>query len=114
LSQLLEVSKFCFYEEFAYEPQALKILEVDASKEIDFLLKRLEPINDFTKENLEKEFRLTAEKLELKLKALIHPVRVALMGRKDGPGLFETMEVLGKERAVSRLKRLLGYWENRR
>ena len=114
LSQLLEASKFCFYEEFAYEPQALKILEVDASKEIDFLLKRLEPINDFTKENLEKEFRLTAEKLELKLKALIHPVRVALMGRKDGPGLFETMEVLGKERAVSRLKRLLGYWENRR
>jgi len=37
-------------------------------------------------------------------------VRVALSGKKVGPGLFETIEVLGKEKVAARLKRLIDYW----
>jgi glutamyl-tRNA synthetase len=40
----------------------------------------------------------------LKTSDLVHPIRVALTGRAVGPGLFETMEVLGKEKTVKRLK----------
>ena len=41
----------------------------------------------------------------LKLKALAQPLRIALTYRKDSPGLFEVMEVLGKERTLQRIQR---------
>jgi glutamyl-tRNA synthetase len=34
----------------------------------------------------------------------IHPLRVALTGRTAGPGLFDLMAVLGRERMVKRLR----------
>ena len=91
----------------------MKILETDSSKEVRFLIEQLGLIEEFKKDFLDKAFRLAAEKLGLKLKVLIHPVRVALIGRKDGPGLFETLELLGREKVISRLNRLLKYWEGK-
>ncbi len=38
----------------------------------------------------------------------VHPVRVAVSGRQEGPGLFEMLELLGRERTVSRLRRAAG------
>ena len=35
----------------------------------------------------------------------VHPVRVAVSGRGEGIGLFETCELLGKEKTVARLRR---------
>ncbi|OPX28297.1 MAG: hypothetical protein B1H08_06185, partial [Candidatus Omnitrophica bacterium 4484_171] len=55
-------------------------------------------------------FRKTSEALEVKLKDLVHPVRIALTGRRIGPGLFETIEVLGKEKTLRRIENLLNYW----
>jgi len=43
-----------------------------------------------------------------KLAQVVHPVRVALTGRTAGPGLFELMNVLGRERMVKRLTRAKG------
>ncbi len=35
----------------------------------------------------------------------VHPIRVAVSGRGEGPGLFEMLELLGKEKVIARLKR---------
>ncbi len=35
----------------------------------------------------------------------VHPIRVAVSGRMDGPGLFEMLELLGRERTVARLRK---------
>ncbi|HEY3782016.1 MAG TPA: glutamate--tRNA ligase [Fimbriimonadaceae bacterium] len=43
-----------------------------------------------------------------KLGPIVHPLRVALTGKTTGPGLFELMEVLGKDRMVARLTRAKG------
>jgi glutamyl-tRNA synthetase len=34
----------------------------------------------------------------------VHPIRVAVSGRMDGPGLFEMLELLGRDRTVARLR----------
>ncbi len=34
----------------------------------------------------------------------VHPIRVAVSGRTEGPGLFEMLELIGKERTISRLR----------
>ncbi len=38
----------------------------------------------------------------------VHPIRVAVSGRMDGPGLFEMLELLGRERTVARLRKTAG------
>jgi len=110
LADLLDWAYFCFYDDFSYAPDTEKILERDLSQEVEVLKERLSKIESFTKEEIEKEFRDTAASLGLKARDLVHPVRVALTGKRVGPGLFETMEVLGKEKVIKRLERLIDYW----
>ena len=47
------------------------------------------------------------EERELKFKLVAQPLRVAVTGVTASPGLFETIEVLGRERALARLDRAL-------
>ncbi|MFZ5802613.1 MAG: glutamate--tRNA ligase [Candidatus Omnitrophota bacterium] len=56
---------------------------------------------------LEQMTRRTAEKEGLEAKALIHPLRYVLTGQTATPGLFEVMELIGKETCLARAKRFL-------
>lgn len=51
-------------------------------------------------------------RLDVKGGEVIHPVRLAVTGRTTGPGLFETIAVLGKERVLRRLDRALAMVTN--
>tara|TARA_B100001123_G_scaffold297835_1_gene332195 strand:+ start:10681 stop:12114 length:1434 start_codon:yes stop_codon:yes gene_type:complete len=51
--------------------------------------------------------RSVAEALEIPAGKLIHPVRVAVTGRQHSPGIFDVLEMLGKERTLARLDRAL-------
>ena len=64
-------------------------------------------IVNFTTENIEQALRDLLEELNLKTKQLFLPLRVAITGTKVSPGLFETMEVLGKERVIERLDKAI-------
>jgi len=46
-----------------------------------------------------------AERLELKPRAAFQPIRVAVTGSKISPGLFESIELLGRERTLERIRR---------
>lgn len=110
LSDFLTRARFCFYDDYTYDEDTKEILARNMSKEINLLIEKFSALANFNKEETEKEFRQTASDLGLKAKDLVHPVRVALSGKKVGPGLFEAMEVLGKDKVSSRLKRLVEYW----
>jgi glutamyl-tRNA synthetase len=60
-----------------------------------------------TIESAEAAVRSVIEKFEVKNGEVIHPVRVAVTGRTTGPGLFESMAVLGKTRLLARFDRAL-------
>jgi glutamyl-tRNA synthetase len=53
---------------------------------------------------IEVALRQTAEKLELKPRQAFQPIRVAVTGSKVSPGLFESIELLGRETTLSRLR----------
>ena len=65
---------------------------------------RFEALQDFSQSGLESVVREYLEETDLKFKALAQPIRVALTGRKASPGLFEMMEVLGKDRVLRRFQ----------
>jgi len=63
----------------------------------------LAALDNFDKDALERRCRSVAEKLGVKPSALIHPTRVAISGRTIGAGLFEMMEVLGRDTVLRRM-----------
>jgi glutamyl-tRNA synthetase len=60
-------------------------------------------------EEAEEIVNRTAESLSLERPPVIHTMRVCLTGRTVGPGLFELMSVLGRERLLSRLDHAVGW-----
>jgi glutamyl-tRNA synthetase len=53
------------------------------------------------------------ERTGLKLGKIAQPVRVALTGKTASPGIFEIVEILGKNRVMSRLKDAVAFIDTR-
>jgi len=64
----------------------------------------LDGLHPFDKVQLESTVRAAAEARGLKAAALIHATRVAVTGRAASPGLFEVLELLGRETVTTRLR----------
>jgi glutamyl-tRNA synthetase len=58
---------------------------------------------EFTHDGLEAALRAAAEGLGIKAGQMFEPIRVAVCGRKTAPPLFGTLEVLGREKALTRI-----------
>jgi glutamyl-tRNA synthetase len=61
-------------------------------------------VDPFTAEPIEASLRSLAERLQLKPREAFQPIRVAVTGSKVSPGLFESLELLGRERTLERLR----------
>lgn len=104
LNDFLERADFFFLKEPVIDPQAReKYLKADLSKEFNAFARRLEALSQFDITSIEAAFRQLVAELKIDAKALIHPIRVALTGKTVGPGLFEVIYCLGKERSIERL-----------
>jgi glutamyl/glutaminyl-tRNA synthetase len=64
----------------------------------------IDALASFTPAELEQALRATADAHAVKAAGLIHATRVAVTGRAVSPGLFEVMELLGRERSTARLR----------
>jgi len=73
---------------------------------------KLDTIENWDAEQIEKELRNIAEKYEISAGKIIHPVRLALSGVPHGPSLFAMMELLGKETCIRRLNKTLELFPN--
>ncbi|MBI4309105.1 MAG: glutamate--tRNA ligase [Candidatus Omnitrophica bacterium] len=105
LADFLEWTDFIFLPKVNFDEQVkMEHLSKNLSKEFNLLADRLEKIADFNAKAAEEAFRAVVSQLGLEAGTLVHPVRVALTGRAVGPGLFDTMAVLGKQKAVERLR----------
>jgi glutamyl-tRNA synthetase len=68
---------------------------------------RLDGIPVFDVRSVEEAVRVTAEQRGVGSGKIIHPLRLALTGVSQGPGLFELMTVLGKETCLRRIGQAL-------
>jgi len=106
LKDFLDWADFFFLKEPKMDPKAQeKYLSKDLSKEFTLFSQRLATLKDFTAQSIEQAFRDLVSSLNIESRDLIHPIRVALTGKTIGPGLFEVIYYLGKERTQQRLKK---------
>jgi glutamyl-tRNA synthetase len=64
----------------------------------------LAEVEPFEAEPIEAALRALAERLDLKPRQAFQPIRLALTGSSVSPGLFESLELLGKEESLARIK----------
>ena len=83
----------------------------DAGAHLESLAATLERDREFSLESLERETRALAGTLGIKAGDLMLEARVALTGKRVAPGLFEVIALLGRERAVSRLREGSRRWK---
>jgi glutamyl-tRNA synthetase len=66
-------------------------------------VERLAEVEPFEAEQIEAALREVAERLGLKPREAFQPIRLALTGSPVSPGLFESLELLGKDESLARL-----------
>src|SRR5579864_5598967 len=59
---------------------------------------------EFKHDPLDQALRAAAQELGIKAGQMFQPIRVAVCGRKNAPPLFETLEVLGKQTTLARIR----------
>ncbi len=105
LLDFLDWTDFIFNDAVHFEDDLkAKHLAQDMRKEFDLLAERLSAVSEFKAKSAEEAFRGVVAQLGIEAGILVHPVRVALTGKAVGPGLFDTMVVLGQERTIRRLR----------
>ncbi len=100
---------FFFKDEVDYDPKAVQkvLLKEHVPVVLARLRERLAGLEPFDAAHIEEVVRGLAEELGVGAGKVIHPLRVATSGQTIGPGVFELVEILGKERALQRLERAL-------
>lgn len=112
LVDMANAAEFYFKEEITFEKKAAKrFLSPEMREVFQMLINGLHGLYPFDKVMAEKVFRDIQTKTNLSMTAFAQGVRVALTGTTVSPGLFEVMEVLGKERVLHRLEKAIEYIE---
>ncbi|MCS6770452.1 MAG: glutamate--tRNA ligase [Kiritimatiellae bacterium] len=98
---------YFFTEQYPFDADAVrKRLQKEGARDhLVALREAFAALSDFGSASIERALRETAERRGVPASDLIHPLRVAVTGLAGGPGLFELLEVLGRDRVLARLDR---------
>jgi glutamyl-tRNA synthetase len=104
---LEELAANCSYlfaaRPLAMDEKAKELVETAAAGVIEAAIARLSNMTIWSLETLEAAIREVSEDLGLKLGKVAQPLRAALTGRATSPGLFDVLDVLGREESLARL-----------
>ena len=109
LSEVVDYCDFFFIDTLTYSEEDLLgkafAARSDAAREaLDRATAAIERLDGWAHERLEEALRALAGELAMKAGDLFSLVRVAVTGRRVTPPLFESMEILGRERCLARMR----------
>jgi len=108
LIELANSLRYYIADDVEYNEKAKAKFLNERSRDILIELKdKLMVVRDFSAEEIEKVFRAIIEKHNVKLGNLAQPVRVAITGSTESPGIFEVLEIMGKEKTLKRLEKAI-------
>ncbi len=100
---------YFYAEEITFDEKAAeKFFTPETGEVLKDLSERIAS-GEFTSDGLHADFEKIMEERGIKMGAIAQPVRVALTGGTVSPGIFEVMEILGKEEVLKRLGRAVDY-----
>jgi len=115
LEDIIDYTAFFFSGDVVYDSEATRDLVPkkrtvqEAIGALEAVVERIDGLASLEANALEQAMRKLCEDTGFKTKELFMPVRVAVTGRRATPPLFDTMEVLGKERCRRRLRQAISH-----
>ncbi len=106
LQDFVDFGSYCFKDPELYDEDGKKKnWEAETGQRVSQLADKVDGLAEFSHVTIEGIVKEMAEKLGIKTAKLIHPTRLAISGRTVGPGLYELMELLGKETVLRRMRK---------
>lgn len=106
VNEYLSKSPYFFEDVTSYDESVIsKRWKEETPQHMLALADAYENMEGNAKEDFESVLRSTAESFGVGAGKLIHPVRVATSGMGTGPGVFDLLYILGKEKVVSRIRK---------
>jgi glutamyl-tRNA synthetase len=108
VKEYLTKGSYFFQAPENYEEQNLKKRWKDDSSELLHKLKeQFSKLENPTKSDFENALNEIAEKLNINKGKLVHPLRIAVSGVGEGPGVYDIVSILGKEETIARIETAL-------
>jgi glutamyl-tRNA synthetase len=100
---------YFFTEDYEYDPEAVAKTFAGAGvmSRLGKLRETYQSVTEWNAQALENALKILAKTIPCKTAELIHPARLAVSGRSFGPSLYHMLEVLGRERVLTRLERTI-------
>jgi len=108
LKELANAMRYYLLEYVEIEPEAKeKYINDKTMPLLKEITEKLAQLEEFTQDKIEKIFMDMVNKKGLKLAQVAQPVRVAITGSTVSPGIYEVLEIVGKEKALKRLRKVI-------
>jgi len=108
LIELADSLKYYIAEDIEYDLKAKdKFLNEKSLSSLIEVKDALKTLDNFIAPEIEKVFMSIVEKHNIKLGNVAQPVRIAITGRKESPGIFDVIEIVGKEKTLRRLEKAI-------
>lgn len=108
LDELANSLKYFIADFVDIDPKASqKVLTHQGIKYLSEIKDLLSGLDDFSAVEIERIFTNLAERDKVKLGSIAQPVRVAITGGTASPGIYELIEIIGKEKTLKRLSRAI-------
>jgi glutamyl-tRNA synthetase len=105
LIELLDSAAFLVAQRpLSLDEKAAAILDENGKTVLRQMLPDLRNAGDWNAEAVEAAVRVFAEKTGLKLGKVAQPLRAALTGRSTSPGVFDVLDVLGRDESLMRIE----------
>ncbi len=106
-AEIVELTDLFFTDEIEYNQEAKAVLEEEQVPEVlSTFAAKLEELEEFTPDNIKASIKAVQKETGHKGKKLFMPIRVAVTGQTHGPELPQSIELIGKETAIQRLKNI--------
>ena len=104
LEDIYNNAQYIIKDKIQISPEDTKLLDDLSKKVLNDFLKEFEKLTNANKESLEKIINGLIEKHKTNFKGVGQPLRIALLGSKFGPGIYDIILSLDKNEVVQRLK----------
>ncbi|MFC1524781.1 glutamate--tRNA ligase [Planctomycetota bacterium] len=109
LAEFPLVTKFLFTDEVSYDEKAYQkfLVKGNGKDVLTDVLKKLKGSDKFDLASLEEMLRAIGEERALKFQKIAQPIRVSITGTSVSPGIFETMELVGRDKTIQRIEKVV-------
>ena len=107
--ELTEIAEFYVTDRpLTLSKKATKAINQEAQGHLSQLKSALAGLDDWHQQSLEEATRTYVEQVGIKLGKIAQPLRAAVTGSTVSPGIFEVLDVLGREESLGRINDVLG------